>query len=137
MLYWPSSIGKDALMVFALGLVTYGVARLLARRRPLLGVAAAIPGVVLILNVRPHLLLVLLVGLAASLIVRSSHSVRGRGAFAGRLVLLVLLVPLLIVGLQRMDQSFGTTGDGFAVSDVLDRTANQTTLGGSALETRR
>ena len=35
MLYWPSSLGKDAVMVFSLGLLTLGVARLLTPSRPL------------------------------------------------------------------------------------------------------
>lgn len=53
LLFWPSSIGKDALMVLFLGVATYGASRLLLEYRfsSLLIIA---PGLYLAARIRPH-----------------------------------------------------------------------------------
>jgi hypothetical protein len=54
MILWTSSLGKDALSVFFLGMATYGVA-LLSRHVGAKGVALAATGVAGLLMVRPHI----------------------------------------------------------------------------------
>lgn len=134
MLYWPSSIGKDALMVFCIGAATYGIARLLAGKMRLLGIAVAAPAVALILGVRPHILMILLVGFAASLVARNAAGTKALGAAVTRVLVLILLVPMLLIGIGRMDTFFGTTDGG--IQSTLDRTEKQTSIGGSAFETQ-
>ena len=53
MLYWPSSIGKEAWMLFCLGLAAFGTARLLTGR-PWRGLALAGTALWLGALVRPH-----------------------------------------------------------------------------------
>jgi hypothetical protein len=135
-LYWPSSIGKDALMVLGLGLVTLGVTRLLVAARPLLGLLWLSMGAALVLQVRAHLLLIALVGAAVALLARNAAVAPTRTAILGRIALLVALVPVLVLGLSRMDDMFGSTKDGgsFSVTAALDKASGQTSIGGSAFE---
>ena len=137
-LYWPSSIGKDAVMVFAIGLVTLGISRLMSGERSLLGLAWMGIGGLAMLQIRPHLLLIALVGGAASMIATRPGLERTRHPLAVRLVLLAALVPALAFGLGRMDDVFGapSDGDSFSVSGALDRTAQRSEVGGSAFETQ-
>lgn len=136
-LYWPSSIGKDALMVLGVGLVTLGLARLLAGNRPGLGVVWLVLGGTLFVEVRPHLLLISLVGGAVSLIARRAPHARNRSALVGRGLLLAALVPVLVLGVGRMDRMFGSTVDAgsFSVTSALERAGGRTDVGGSAFET--
>ena len=137
-LYWPSSIGKDAVMLFAIGLVTLGVSRLMSGQRPALGLAWLGLGGAAMLQIRPHLVLVALVGGAAAMIATRSGLERTRHPLVARLVLLAALVPALAFGMGRMDDVFGapSDGDSFSVANALDRTAERTEVGGSAFETQ-
>ena len=68
MLYWPSTIGKDAWVVFTLGVAAYGAARILRRRRlgyPL--VTAALPAMAM---VRPHMAALFAVSFLIAYLVR-------------------------------------------------------------------
>lgn len=136
LLYWPSSLGKDALMLFGLGLVVLGVTHLVMAVRVLLGALLIALGAYPIFSVRPHLLLIVIVGGAASLI-SSNASGASTKATIGRGFLLVALVPALFVGLARMDQTFGQNGDsGFTVTGALAKTSSATSIGGSAFATK-
>ena len=53
--FWPSSIGKEALMTFSIGLVSYGAAQLFSERVSLGSVFTFGAGVVALLFVRPHM----------------------------------------------------------------------------------
>jgi len=69
--FWPSSIGKEALMQLGIGSMALGTAFLLNRRN-VLGLAVGAPGGWLLWVVRPHLLaLVVLAATAAYLVGRS------------------------------------------------------------------
>ena len=58
MVYWPSSIGKDAWMLLCLGFAAYGIARLLTGRL-IIGVIPAALGFWGAAVVRPHIALML------------------------------------------------------------------------------
>ena len=65
MAYWPSSIGKEAAVVFGLGLVTLGVARLYEREYR--GIGPAVLGLLAVGMVRPHVAMIVLVALLIGL----------------------------------------------------------------------
>ena len=138
MLYWPSSIGKDAIMLFGIGLLTLGISRMVSAAGALRGLLYAFAASWLILAIRPHLLVVALVGGAVALLARNSNAARPALAAASRVTLLLALIPLLIVGLGRMEAFFGSDGgdETFSVSSALQQTNDQTSQGGSAFETR-
>lgn len=90
LVYWPSSIGKESLMLFALGITAYGAARLLRGEVRAFGIVAL--GLLGAGMVRPHVALIAVTALIIALIVRAP----GRGALgmSGRLG----IIGLLIVG---------------------------------------
>lgn len=65
MAYWPSSIGKEAAVVFGLGLFVLGGARLYERE--FRGIGLAVLGLVAVAMVRPHVALILLIALLVGL----------------------------------------------------------------------
>lgn len=74
MCFWPSSLGKDAWMVFTIGITAYGAARILQRMfggYTLMGL-----GLFGASFVRPHLALLMLVAFVMALIVGRRHSLR-------------------------------------------------------------
>ncbi len=135
LLYWPSSIGKEAYMMFAIGLATLGVAHLLGPHPRARGALYLALGVVTILQVRPHMAAIVVGGIAIGAIARRPGrlSVRQTGP---RVLLLLILVPLLLVSVNRMNQFFGA--DDLTAQSVdanFEYTRDQTTTGGSQFET--
>jgi len=77
MLFWPSSIGKDAWIIFSLGIAAFGVARLLTGSH-LRGFIGLIIGLLLVTVLRPHIAAMIAVGLAVALLVRRLPDERRR-----------------------------------------------------------
>ena len=135
MLYWPSSIGKEAWMLFCLGLAAFGTARLLTGR-PWRGMALAGVAMWLAAIVRAHVSGMVVLGLVVAYLF--ARPPRRLGAL-GPAVKLVALAALLVVavGLLGRTQSYllekgidpqdGVTG-------VLAETGRRTTQGGSGFE---
>jgi hypothetical protein len=130
LVFWPSSIGKESLMIFFLGVATYGLARAFDGYRPLwllvagLGLGGA--GII-----RPHVAAILAGSFAGAGLV-------GRGRWqggAGVRRVVVLVVASILVGV-----SVASLGDRYQlespedldpfVSDIQRRT----TQGGSSVE---
>ncbi len=133
MLFWPSGLGKEAWMTFAIGLMAYGGALLLSGHRqwlpPLVlgGAAGAM--------VRPHIIAALAIGLAtAYLLGRSPRRpteltpvIRGLGALA------VLAGTLVVV--NAAGSYLGVQGtDASSVDGAIEDTADRTAGGGSQFQ---
>jgi hypothetical protein len=126
MLFWPSSIGKEAVMVFTLGLAAFGVAHVLTGRyvKGLVYVALALwPTAV----IRPHMAGLVAIALLVAFLVQPIRS-RGRQlALAFRLVTLAMLV-VFAVYLVGQTQEFLRAE---TLQEALLNTADQTAKGGS------
>ena len=96
LVFWPSSIGKEAWMVAMLGLASYGAARLFTHR-----VSGLVPfglGIVGASVVRPHMALMILAALGPAWLVRPSGRNRlGLSPFVRAIGFAVLIVVLLAV----------------------------------------
>lgn len=134
MVYWPSSIGKESLVLFGVGLSFFGVSRLYDRSW--LGLAPLLIGGLAVGLVRPHVSMLLLAGLFTGLFSRSSGTKR---KFAIHLVVLTLFIvgAMLATGASARlfnFESFDGVGD---VSAVLDFTEDRTTQDASEFKAAR
>jgi hypothetical protein len=133
MLFWPSSVGKDAWMVLMLGMSVLGVANLFVGRwRGFVWLGAGSLGCIM---VRPHLSLIVIAGFALGLVLR-----RNRGQYTRMLArpfgTAVLLVGMIAVGglVFQATQSFFKLDnlDLESAQAVLDSTSLKTSEGGSS-----
>lgn len=133
MLYWPSSIGKEAYMCFMLGISAYGAAKLLNHQRGAFAIIAT--GITGCAFVRPHVSLLMFIGLAMAYLVRPAR----RGRFGGALPKLLGMTVLIVGGIFLLDRvsSFFEIGTVSAegTSQVFESTAVHTDEGGSAYKT--
>jgi hypothetical protein len=135
LVFWPSSIGKDALMVFFLGLAAYGASRLLKfyQFSSLLLIA---PGIYLASQIRSHVAAVMAIAIALAALLGKPPKKYEKSGKRGVMILLCLAGAVGAVAL--FSTTFGVTVDGGSgttdpeqfLSDVSDQTAT----GGSEVE---
>lgn len=137
MVFWPSSIGKDAWVLFGLGLFVYGAARMLTRAR--LGWLLVLAGCAATGVVRPHITLLALAAFAAALLFVSSSRSGQRPVGLG---VRVIGIGLLVIGFtfalsQASDilPNFQNDDGSYDVSATLETTTVRTSQGGSEIET--
>jgi hypothetical protein len=133
-LFWPSSIGKDAVMVFALGLATLGVAKVL--RGHMVGLVHFAIGAWSAAIVRAHLTLLLALALACA---AACHGVqvarlKRQALSSSRYLLMVAAVVVsIILVVPAVESRFGLeTLDASSADVVLNETVGQTEQGGSS-----
>ena len=135
MLFWPSSIGKEALMTLALGLTAYGCALMLTRR---FGASLyLLPGLAGILMIRPHVAMFVIAGLSLGYILRGFGGQRkvALGSFRTIFGLAVIAAATLLV-IRQVSQFFGL--DEFnldTATQTLESASEQTGQGGSEFDT--
>jgi hypothetical protein len=130
LVFWPSSIGKESLMLLFLGLASYGLARALAAFRPvwLLVAATGLAGAGV---VRPHIAALLALSFAIAVLV-------GRSGWQGatgvrRLMVLAVGIVLVAVSLSSFASRFNLeTADD--VDPFIGEVQSSTQQGGSEVE---
>lgn len=135
LLFWPSSLGKEALLVTTVGLLSWGAARLLTHERGgLVMLGLGLAGTAMI---RPHVALIALVAVVAATLLRRSEGdpvARLAAKVAAVLVLLVGGAVLATATAEFLDlESLGTT----EISGALGSTEAMTSQGGSAFAPAR
>jgi hypothetical protein len=132
LLYWPSSVGKDAWMVWTLGMCALGLAQLyVGKWRGFIWLGIGIYGSIL---VRPHIALIVMAAAFVGLLLR-----RNRGAYSRMLArpsgTVLLLVGMILVGtvlFQRTESFFNLESlDVESAQGVLENTTEITSEGGS------
>ncbi len=133
MLFWPSSIGKEAIITLTLGATAYGAARLFARRRGgLLVMAVGLAGTALI---RSHVAMAIFVAVSVGYVVRRS---RGVSPFApvAKAIGLAALAGISVAVLSQVKDDLGIESlDVRSVQEQLATNQRNTTDGGSQFET--
>ena len=144
LVYWPSSIGKEAWMMLCLGLASYGCARLVGRGRAVRSVAFTALGLTGAAFVRPHMAGMWLAGVAVALVggllVRGGEG-RERSRFA-----MVVLAGIAVVGLsfvaafaiRYLEPAANDADDQVAqssVTKIFEETERRSEQGGSGFET--
>lgn len=139
LLFWPSSIGKDATMLFLLGVASYGACVLLAPRPKVWGLFPFAAGVGGMLLIRTHvgLMAVLAVTVATAFAFiggTKTENASGRGR-AVRIVALVGMVGLAIVAATQTTRFFSDeAGQATSTTGALELTVDRTQQGGSEFE---
>jgi hypothetical protein len=135
--FWPSSIGKEALMQLGLGAVALGSARLL-KQRVFQGILIALPGAWLLYNVRPHLLAFATFAAGVAYVIGRVR--RGRGGSEStslfRPVGMVIVALLAFFALNQAAEFLGM--EDFSISSIeqeLNEQTGRTSQGGSKVET--
>jgi len=134
MLFWPSSIGKEAWMTLALGLTAYGAARAFTHRR-----GAYLPlllGLVAGLMVRPHVAVVVVAALFAGYIVRPRRGHGVLGGRVGKVVGIAILATVGVIAAQQMQDALHL-GSSSSFNEALDVAQERTNEGGSSFEAAR
>jgi hypothetical protein len=133
LLFWPSSLGKEALIAFGLGLFAFGSARVLTNQR--LGFTLAATGLLLTGVIRPHVAAMALIGLAAAYLTRRPPAGASITTPLAKLVGLLVLGVGLVLAVNQAQSVLGI--DSFnseAVQTARDSVGSQTNQGGSTFE---
>ncbi len=128
LVFWPSSIGKEAWMMFSLGIAAYGVARILTRG-VWRGFIYCAGGLWLAGMVRPHIAALVGVSLAAAIVTRKGRIewreltpvIKGAS-----IVAVAIVAAVLVVHTDRFLQKSGidtNQGVSSTLTDVQDRTS--------------
>jgi hypothetical protein len=135
MLYWPSSIGKEAWMLFSLGIAAYGVARLLSGRT-WRGLALAAIGLYLATLVRPHVGGMAVLGMVVAYLIGRAPRRRGPLGSIAKLFALAALMTVAVLLFGRIQSYLVEKGIDPAegVNSVLAESARRTNAGGSSFQ---
>jgi hypothetical protein len=132
MLFWTSSLGKEAWMILAIGVTAFGISRVLTDNVR----KAAVPmiaGAWMVAVVRPHIAAMLALGAVVAYLIKPADR-RGRElapvAKAGILVLIALGSLLLVERTDSFLRESGVRQDG--LTETLQQTTFRTQQGGSA-----
>jgi hypothetical protein len=135
MLFWPSSLGKEAWLVFTLGIASYGAARVLRRAR--LGYLLALLGGAGVFAVRPHMGALFALSFVGAFLLRFRDP-DGTNHAVGWLVGLALIgvaagyAATNFGDLLPQDESVV----GSQTDQIFAETARRTTQGGSEFDSR-
>lgn len=134
LLFWPSSIGKEAWMTLALGLAAYGAARILARRRA--GFLLLTLGLAGMVGVRPHVAGILMVSLVAAYLLRRAPAGGSLLSPIGKIAGVIVLGLALMVVVRQTQELFGVKDqfDAEAVTGILEKAQTQTSEAGSVFD---
>lgn len=130
MVFWPSSLGKEGVMLLAIGIATLGAAKYFTRQAGQ-GLLLFIAGVAAAGMVRPHVAIILIVAFTGAT-VTGSHGkggrIRGGAKFAAALVLVIsgAILSSKAADFFKVD-NLGTE----TLSTVLGDTVDQTSQGGA------
>jgi cell division septum initiation protein DivIVA len=135
LLFWPSSIGKEAWMLFALGIAAYGAARLLtgSTMRGLLGAGL---GLWLAALARPHVAGMAGIALAGAYLLRPAKAELRELAPLAKMISLVILAVAAAVLIARTDEFLKRSGidTRVGVTSVVEDVRARTDEGGSEFE---
>lgn len=132
MLYWPSSIGKDAWMVFSIGIAAYGAAMILTGKT-WRGSPITVLGLWFAAIVRPHVAGLVALVLGVAFVLRKTNPALRQLAPLVKAVAITGLAALAIVLASQASAFLSSSGistedTGSALADV----ASRTQTGGSA-----
>lgn len=141
LVYWPSSIGKEALMMLGLGVGAYGIADMLTRGRWATSLPIIATGLGFVAIIRPHLagiwMAAILPGILLALLnrVRAKHSDRQVSKLGLIIALAIAVAAFAFITSTTIQFLAPNTQDGISAADsisqILEETARRTSQAGS------
>jgi hypothetical protein len=136
LLYWPSSLGKDAWMLLWLGCAALGAARLIMRQPRAYPVLAA--GLVGTAMIRPHVTVLLCIGLVFAFVLRPAPEGQRLFGPLGKPVGVLLLVAVSLGFIAQAEDYFNVDDDNrgstSGATEVFDEATRRSSQGGSSFE---
>ena len=129
-LFWPSSIGKDAIMMFSLGVAAFGAARVL-QGSYLRGIAIATPGLFLAVSVRPHVAALLVAAVVFALFFGPQPI--GNSGWMARVAVLGVAIAILSFVILTAAENLRIEASTEGLDTFLAETERRTAQGGSAV----
>jgi len=129
--YWPSSIGKDSLMLLFIGLIAWGTAHLLSRYRLRWLIVVAL-GLVGAGSIRLHVAALFGAALAAAILLGAAPKVKA--AQTRRLALMAASVVAVVLLVSMASASLGVDVSGEDLDPFLSNLERRTQQGGSAVQ---
>lgn len=129
-LFWPSSIGKESLMMFCIGVVVYGLARMFEHMPG--GIPIVLAGLGASAMIRPHITLMLAVAVMGASTITRSRTAPGDLPLAKWLRVIVFIVAVAVA--MSVASSFLKVDnlDAENVNATLQATNARTSQGGSS-----
>ena len=128
MVYWPSSVGKDALIALGLGLATWGATSMFVGRWGA-GAFSLLVGLGFTGAIRPHIAALFFGGVLIALVAGKAPSIRG-GRFV-RFVMVVVLIGGLSVAVVQLSSFHGLEISADSFGGFADEVQRRTSQGGS------
>jgi hypothetical protein len=134
LLFWPSSIGKEAWMMLCLGVASYGAARVLRSLHGGYLIAAA--GLLGATMVRPHVSVVFMAGFVAAYFLRRNTGRQSALGPIAKVIGIVVLIAASSLVLRQSEEFLKVDSlNSKAAEEVRQDIQKNTTQGGSQFET--
>lgn len=130
MLFWPSTIGKEAWMLGFVGLASLGISVLTAHRITVSALVALVLGLVMAAQIRPHVAALVIVALAAAAAAAVAWPSRASSSRLRQIVIVIVALGFLSIAMSQVATYFGAEEG--EVTDVFDFAQARTDTGGSA-----
>ena len=130
MLFWPSTIGKEAWMLGFVGLASLGISVLTAHRITVSALVALVLGLVMAAQIRPHVAALVIVALAAAAAAAVAWPSRASSSRLRQIVIVIVALGFLTIAMSQVATYFGAEEG--EVTDVFDFAQARTDTGGSA-----
>ncbi len=131
LLFWPASIGKDALMVLFLGVAAYGAARIFERYE-LRWALLMFVGLVAAAGIRPHVSAILGGATCLALLIARQPEVRLGQTRRWAMILAGTVGAIVMASVASSQLGISIGGDGF--DPLVDELRDRTQQGGSAID---
>ena len=136
LLFWPSSIGKEAVMLLALGAAARGISALLRGQR--LGLLWLVGGLTLTVLVRPHVGLIVVTAAVCALVIRGGRASRRGTGIIGRMLIVGILVFAVSIAADSLERLLDIDGlNPSGLDAALDPAESRSSQGGSSFESAR
>ncbi len=140
-LFWPSSIGKEAWTLFTLGVAAFGAARLFAGRGPGRGIALFVLGLAGTAAVRPHFAGIFALAATIGYLVGKPRAESRRLVPAAKILAVATSLAVAVVLLGQTERFFrdsalggGSITSAAGIGSVLEETELRTATGGSRFD---